>query len=172
MRKQFFLALALGFVLFGCGQKSNSNTLVAVVYPTDGNVCRGVVKFTKEGNGLHVVAEITGLATGKHGFHIHEFGDCSDFRGASSAGRHFNPDQVAHGAPEDHLHHAGDLGNLIADSTGQATLDKVFDSISLDGKKGILGRAVIIHELPDDLSSQPAGAAGVRIGCGAIGIAK
>ena len=37
-----------------------------------------------------------------------------------------------------------------------------------DEKKNIVGKAIIIHQGPDDFSSQPAGAAGPRIGCGAI----
>jgi Cu-Zn family superoxide dismutase len=32
----------------------------------------------------------------------------------------------------------------------------------------VVGHAIIIHEGPDDFSSQPSGAAGPRIGCGEI----
>src|SRR5947209_5663615 len=47
---------------------------IAVIHPTAGHEISGTVKFTKEAGGIHVVAEIKGLAPGKHGFHIHEFG--------------------------------------------------------------------------------------------------
>ena len=32
----------------------------------------------------------------------------------------------------------------------------------------VVGKAIIIHENPDDYKSQPAGAAGKRLGCGVI----
>lgn len=44
-----------------------------------GSEVKGVVTFRTDGrsNGLLVNYEISGLAPGKHGFHIHDKGDCS-----------------------------------------------------------------------------------------------
>ena len=42
----------------------------------------------------------------------------------------------------------------------------------IDGPNSILGRGVIIHAGADDLTSQPTGAAGARLGIGVIGVAK
>jgi Cu-Zn family superoxide dismutase len=36
----------------------------------------------------------------------------------------------------------------------------------------VLGRAVVVHEKPDDLKTQPSGNSGGRIACGVIGAAK
>lgn len=33
-------------------------------------------------------------------------------------GAHFNPNNMTHGAPEDEVRHAGDLGNIIASADG------------------------------------------------------
>ena len=33
-------------------------------------------------------------------------------------GAHFNPNNMTHGAPEDEIRHAGDLGNIIANADG------------------------------------------------------
>lgn len=33
-------------------------------------------------------------------------------------GAHFNPNNLTHGAPEDEIRHAGDLGNIIANADG------------------------------------------------------
>ncbi|PYK17553.1 MAG: superoxide dismutase family protein [Verrucomicrobia bacterium] len=63
---------------------------VAVLHPTAGSKLSGTVTFTEEADGVKVRAEITGLTPGNHGFHVHEFGDCSA-ADASSAGAHFNP---------------------------------------------------------------------------------
>ena len=59
----------------------------------------GTITFTKTGDTVQVVADITGLTPGKHGFHLHEIGDCSA-PDAASAGSHFNPTKQPHGAPD------------------------------------------------------------------------
>jgi superoxide dismutase, Cu-Zn family len=41
-------------------------------------------------------------------------------------------------------------------------------SIGGDAQKDILGKAFIVHSGEDDYTSQPAGNAGNRIGCGVI----
>jgi len=45
----------------------------------------------------------------------------------------------------------------------------MFASTSLNG---VIGHAVILHGNPDDLTSQPSGNAGPRIGAGVIGVAQ
>lgn len=40
----------------------------------------------------------------------------------SYLGPHFNPNKLTHGAPEDEIRHAGDLGNIVANAEGNASL--------------------------------------------------
>lgn len=144
---------------------------ICMVYPTQGNSVTGTITFTAVDNGVKVTADIHGLSQGKHGFHIHEYGDCSAIDG-TSAGGHFNPDGKEHGAPMNMARHAGDMGNIEADSDGNAHLEYVDNTITLTGTKSIIGRGIIVHKSEDDMKTQPTGNAGARVACGVIGIAK
>lgn len=144
---------------------------IAVLNPTAGNNVSGKITFTKVEGGIKVIAEVGGLTEGKHGFHIHQYGDCSGADG-KTAGGHFNPGMMDHGAPTDSMRHTGDIGNLTADADGNAKLEWVDGHMTFEGPHSIIGRGVIIHAGEDDLTSQPTGAAGSRVACGVIGIAK
>ncbi|RMD81907.1 MAG: superoxide dismutase family protein [Candidatus Dadabacteria bacterium] len=180
MAKRTGLVAAAGaalLVVIGCrtapAAAPAARHAVAVLSGTAGSAVHGKVVFTPVEGGVRIVADVYGLAPGKHGFHIHTNGDCSAPDG-TSAGGHFNPAGTPHGAPEagpEHRH-AGDLGNLEADQATNAHYDRVDKVISLDGPNSIVGRAVIVHAGADDLKSQPSGAAGRRVACGVIGIVE
>lgn len=142
-----------------------------VVNPTQGSQVMGTVTFTKVEHGVKIVADIEGLTPGKHGIHIHEFGDCSSPDG-NSAGGHFNPSAKGHGAPADANRHAGDMGNIEADANGKGHLEYVDHSVSLGGDHSIIGKSMIVHANEDDLKTQPTGNAGARLGCGVIEASK
>ena len=144
---------------------------IAVLHPTKGSKVEGTVTFTKSGDEMKVVADITGLAPGKHGFHIHEFGDCSAPDG-TSAGGHFNPGNDPHAGHDADKRHVGDLGNIEAGASGKAHLELTDKMMSFSGENSILGRGLIVHEKADDLKTQPTGNAGGRVACGVIGVAK
>jgi len=144
---------------------------VAVLHPTEGSDVSGVVTFEAWGDSIRIVGDFKGLSSGKHGFHIHEFGDCSA-PDATSAGGHFNPENQPHGAPTDQERHVGDLGNVAADDSGMGHYEQTDQVIAFSGAHSIIGRAVIVHMGEDDLTSQPTGDAGARAACGVIGIAQ
>lgn len=139
----------------------------AKLNPTEGNKATGLVTFIGLEKGVRVIANVEGLEPGSHGFHIHEFGDCSA-PDASSAGGHYNPTNSIHAGPEDLPRHVGDLGNLNANKKGVASYDYVDFGLSLDGPQSIIGKSVIVHENKDDFISQPTGNAGPRLACGVI----
>ena len=144
---------------------------IAVLHPTQGNQVSGTVTFTQAGAEMKIVAEVSGLTPGKHGFHIHEFGDCSSPDG-KAAGGHFNPTNEPHAGHDVAQRHEGDMGNLEADASGKAHLELTDKMMKMSGEESIIGHAIIVHAKADDLKSQPAGDAGARVACGVIGIAK
>jgi len=143
-----------------------------------GDAVSGVVTLVQEkpDGPTHIEAHFTGLTPGKHGFHIHEFGDTTN--GCVSAGAHFNPYAKQHGAPEDENRHIGDLGNIEAAADGTATLKINDGKVSLHGEHSVIGRTVVIHAEVDDLGkgghddSKATGHAGARVACGVIGVTK
>jgi Cu-Zn family superoxide dismutase len=152
--------------------ESNTEVAISVLYPTEGNEVNGQVTFTKMPDGrVKVNAEVYNLSPGKHGFHVHEKGDCSSNDG-KSAGGHFFTDHDHHGALDNNETHVGDLGNLEADHDGVAKSSFITDKLSLSGPNNIVGRGVIVHAEEDDTKTQPTGAAGARVACGVIGISK
>ncbi|KAL8119286.1 hypothetical protein AgCh_016713 [Apium graveolens] len=90
-----------------------------------------------------------------------------------SKGPHFNPEGFTHDAPEDEVRHAGDLGNFIvnADGIGLFYYSVIFEW-ELSGLNAVIGRALVVHELEDDLRkgghelSLSTGNAGGRLACG------
>ncbi len=165
-----FVALVGGWAAAGA-QAGEGPAAVATLAGTAGSAVHGRVEFTPVEGGVRVVADVYGLASGKHGFHVHANGDCSATDG-SSAGGHFNPAGASHGGPKARAgaRHVGDLGNLVADEATNAHYDRVDELIALAGEHSIIGRAVIVHAGEDDLQSQPSGAAGRRLACGVIGV--
>lgn len=160
------LATSLCYHSSACAEEQVTKAK-AVVHATKGNHVSGTVLFTQEKDGLRIVADIDGLTPGKHGFHVHEKGDCSA-HDASSAGGHFNPTKKLHGGPDSFERHVGDFGNLEADSNGHAHYDRVDKVASLNGPDSIVGKSIIVHAKEDDLRTQPTGDAGARVGCGLI----
>jgi len=132
----------------------------------------GRVIFRDVPQGVEVCVDISGLPSyqpaqgdkspvGPHGFHIHEHGDCEAGDPTSpfiKSGGHWNPTNQPHG------NHAGDFPVLFSNH-GIARMCFFTDKFKVSH---IIGKAIVIHENPDDYRSQPAGASGRRIACGVI----
>jgi Cu-Zn family superoxide dismutase len=131
----------------------------------------GMATFTAAApKGVKVVVDVDGLTPGKHGIHIHEKADLTDPK-LMSVGGHFNPDGAEHhhAGTDDPKRHAGDLGNITVNDKGHGHLELTTDALSIEGKTGVVGHSIIIHEKEDDLKTQqPPGNAGGRVAGGAI----
>ncbi len=120
----------------------------------------GQVDFYQKKDCVLVEANIKGLPqtdTGFFGFHIHQGDNClgTNFSGTGS---HYDPTDAPHPA------HAGDLPALMLCNGG------AYQAVATDrfSVADIIGRTVVIHSMPDDLTSQPAGNSGAKIACGVI----
>ncbi|CAO3640591.1 unnamed protein product [Cunninghamella echinulata] len=167
--------------LLGLFTSSAFGLKAIAVLKTDKGDGYGNVTFTQDlsnfAKGTRVQAELYGLTTGLHGFHIHEFGDLSN--GCNSTGAHYNPFNLSHGGPTDSIRHVGDLGNIQSHGpTSVSKLDITSDIIHLTGPTSVIGRAILVHVGEDDLgkgndpTSKTTGNAGGRFMCGVIGLAN
>jgi len=110
------------------------NMAVEAVCVLMGEQGSGTVNFKQEGDTCTITGKLTSLKDGKHGFHIHEYGDHTS--GCTSTGGHFNPDGSDHGAPTDPVgkRHYGDLGNITV-KNGVAEINITDKLVTLTGKR-------------------------------------
>ncbi|KAF5797928.1 putative superoxide dismutase [Helianthus annuus] len=156
--------------------RSHTKMVKAVTVLNSSEGVSGTIFFTQEAEGAPttVTGDISGLKPGPHGFHVHALGDTTN--GCMSTGPHYNPHGKEHGAPDDEIRHAGDLGNVTVGEDGTAKFTIVDKQIPLIGGQSIIGRAVVVHADPDDLGkgghelSKSTGNAGGRVACGIIGL--
>lgn len=146
-------------------------TATATLQGAPGDGISGTVTFHATDDGVHLVAEVQGVdGAGKHGFHVHENGQC-DHEGEAhftSAGGHFNPTGAEHACPPTEPRHAGDLGNIEVGANGSARMEMSTNLLSLSGPNSVVGKAIILHANEDDCKTQPTGNAGDRLACGVV----
>ncbi|XP_023329249.1 superoxide dismutase [Cu-Zn] 4A [Eurytemora carolleeae] len=105
---------------------------------------------------------IAGLTPGSHGFHVHTAGALGN--SCLDTGDHYNPLNTNHGSQVSAIRHIGDLGNIVADATGLATVNLKDGLAVLTGIYSIIGRSLVVHDGPDDFTGL-SGNAGTRAGC-------
>lgn len=149
---------------------SDVTRAVCVLVAVGDNKVQGTLYFDQEGDKIHLHGEVTGLTPGKHGFHVHQWGDLTDTQEGMSAGGHFNPSEKPHGKPADQERHVGDLGNIEADESGKAVVDITDSMLTFGGPHSIIGRSMMVHA-GEDVFTQPVGDAGARVAFGVIGVA-
>lgn len=130
----------------------------------------GIVRFASAGPDLVEASyDVSGLAPGYHGMHVHELGDNTN--GCISAGEHYNPSGRDHGGRTGPDRHEGDMGNIAADRSGVARGTLSFEA----NLARLIGRTVVVHANEDDLGrgrdlrSLKDGNSGERVCCGVIG---
>ena len=171
MKKTYFLLLTLILIsLMGC-QEIKVEKIKINLNAKSNSKTSGKVSLTERNGVVTLEANIYGLEPGTHAIHLHDKADCSSSDGKSTGG-HWNPTFEPHGAwQNDTGFHRGDIGNFEANNQGHGMIKFSTDLWCIgceDPVKNILGKAVIVHQGADDLTSQPSGAAGARVSCAGI----
>jgi Cu-Zn family superoxide dismutase len=149
----------------------SGRTASVQIWPRSGSPAYGTATFTEVQGGVEVRIMMSNLTPGNHGAHIHTIGDCTD-GAALSTGGHWTLDGGAHPA------HLGDMPNMTVGPDGTGTLtftspDWLVDAPLVNGTRppnDVVGHALVVHALEDDMMTQPSGNSGARVACGVIGL--
>ena len=135
----------------------------SIAYPA----INGIANFYQVREGVLIVISIFGLPDisqpckdGIFAMHIHSGGSCTGNAEDPFADvkMHYNPDNCPH--PQ----HAGDLPPIFSNE-GFAWSSFLTNRFSVEE---IIGKTIIVHDLPDDFTTQPSGNSGQKIACGII----
>ena len=169
MKKTTLVTIAV-IAGFSGSLRADTGTATAQLVEPGGSTI-GKATFEQAPSGVLMYVEVTGLAPGSHGIHLHAKGACEpDF---TAAGGHINPEGVPHGLRNPEGPDNGDLPLLYVGEDGSARAEFFTPRVSVSGGRAPAlldedGSAVVIHAHPDDQVTQPIGGAGGRVGCGVV----
>ena len=129
----------------------------------------GSVTLTETAQGIAIAGTLRGLPPGEHGFHLHTTGQCTPT--FEAAGGHWNPTGTQHGSQNPQGPHLGDMPNVTVGADSSVTIQTTTPGGTLRGTNALLdadGAAVMVHATADDNRTDPSGAAGGRVACGAV----
>ncbi|MDP3906352.1 superoxide dismutase family protein [Novosphingobium sp.] len=172
MKSRAATLVLVAAILSGCATSAppaSVRVAAATLQNADG-ASVGTAVVTSLGGTLTLNVVAAGISPGPHGIHLHAVGDCTP-PGFTSAGGHLNPGGHQHGTANPAGSHLGDLPNIVAASSGAASL-----VVPLGGSRTQLesalfdadGTAIIIHAAADDYKTDPTGNSGARIVCGVL----
>lgn len=125
----------------------------------------GTASANEVAGGLRFTIDAKAMPAGTHGAHVHMTGRC-DAPDFTTAGGHWNPTNMKHGAMNPQGPHEGDLPNLIIGTDGRGTLGITIPGATIAGLLDADGSALVVHAAADDLMTDPSGNSGGRIACG------
>jgi superoxide dismutase, Cu-Zn family len=168
--------LMAGFLLAATGRAAaaTAEAIVNSISAAGVGTRLGTVTFSDTAGGLLITPKLSELPPGRHGFHIHEKGDCDPGMNQGkpaagfAAGGHYDPGHTKkHLGPFSTTGHRGDLPVLVVDGRGHATQAVTAPHLTVEQ---IRARSIMIHAGGDNYSDTPAplGGGGARIACGVI----
>jgi Cu-Zn family superoxide dismutase len=167
-------AITFSACMHGGPPNDGATRAIAILHDTMGREV-GNVRLTERPGVKGVEVEISidrGATPGIHGIHFHSVGKCDSTGAFASAGPHFNPLNKQHGLLNVDGPHAGDLEAITVDDFRTSHFLVQDTRVTLmPGPLSLTdadGSSVVLHALPDDQRTDPAGNSGARIACGVI----
>ena len=168
------LALGAALALSAAAQAAELTVPMKAASAQGAGASLGSVRIVETPYGLAFYPELTGLAPGLHGFHVHEKPSCDPAEkdgapvAALGAGGHLDPaGSKKHGEPwgDGHL---GDLPPLYVAADGSAAAPVLAPRLKL---ADVRQRSLMVHAGGDNHADhpQPLGGGGARVACGVIG---
>lgn len=170
---------------------------MATVAPYRGTNVKGTVTLEQAdtNSATIIMYDFTGIqlppSISVFGIHIHEVGstDCLDAKGHCMTSHDpfsvhetyltlaDNPYNLSHGLLDDPIRHAGDLGNIPVDSSGNAKGSLSARLVTLSGPYTVINRTFVVHgttddggKVPNNENSSITGNSGARVACGIINL--
>lgn len=133
----------------------------------------GTVTASDSKFGLILTPQLSDLASGLHGFHVHDKPDCShamkDGKAvpALAASGHYDPANTGKHEGPYGSGHLGDLPAVYVATDGKATLPVLAPRLKVSD---IRERSIMIHSGGDNYSDTPSplGGGGPRVACGVV----
>ncbi len=129
----------------------------------------GTAIIRQDAAGMALQLDVSGMAPGSYGAHVHTVGQCAG-PAFASAGGHWNPGGKQHGRLNPMGSHMGDLPNLVVGTNGTGSIRYALPGTAT-GEGGLLdadGAAIVIHANADDEHTDPSGNSGARVACGVL----
>jgi superoxide dismutase, Cu-Zn family len=174
MKKVFFAAVLVLGVLAALPVVA-ADLVVPMALVSDQGIGKsiGTVTISEGPKGLVFTPNLTDLAPGVHGFHVHQNPDCAaamkdgKMTPGLAAGGHYDPANVGKHEGPLGKGHLGDLPALTVGADGKATAAVTAPRLKMADVKG---RSLMIHAGGDNYSDQPTplGGGGARVACGVI----
>lgn len=172
MRK---IVLVLTCILSLSGFVFAEDVSVTIYLSSEQGMGKEIGKITASDSkyGLIMSPQLSDLAPGLHGFHMHDKPDCShamkDGKAvpALAAGGHYDPASTGKHEGPYGSGHLGDLPALYVAADGKATLPVLAPRLKA---ADIKGRSLMIHAGGDNYADVPAalGGGGARAACGVV----
>jgi len=168
-------AAVMIFVLLATGYAAGEEAIIKIQMVNEQGTGKeiGTIAAADSTYGLILTPQLSDLAPGLHGFHVHEKPDCMTAMkddkavAALAAGGHLDPAKTGkHEGPYGNGH-LGDLPALYVAPDGKATLPVLAPRLKVVDLKG---RSLMIHAGGDNYSDIPEklGGGGPRVACGVV----
>ena len=172
--KKTILTLLIIVCCAGMAQAEEALKVTMNIAATDGvGKSIGTITASQTPYGVVLTPDLKGLASGIHGFHVHQNPDCAPREQdgklvpALAAGGHYDPAKTGKHEGPYNAGHLGDLPAIFVTQEGTATYPVLAPRLKLSDLKG---RSLMIHAGGDNHSDHPQklGGGGARIACGVI----